>query len=375
MEDGNSIRIRLSVHRDKPVWLLYFPYGAETVQKIKQLKGSAWSRTKRCWYGPGTADWLKELKAILPECKFMEEVEAEPANTSPKADAEANSGKEQAINAEVDKFIRQMQTERNAASTVKTYAEGLRLFLNHVYPARPEALGNDDVNRFLHEYAFQQNLSRSWHRTLVSALRFYFRRMQGKVIDPEQIRYPKKDKLLPRVLDQKDIEKMLRLTTNIKHRCMLSLIYACGLRRGDLLRLKIHDIDGKRLLLFVHGGKGNKDRVVGIPQKMVERLREYYRQYQPKEWLFEGQVAGEPYSERSLQMVLKQALKRAGLREDASLHWLRHSFATHTLESGVDIAYIKELLGHSSIRTTEIYTHVSREKMRQIRSPFEDLDV
>ena len=152
---------------------------------------------------------------------------------------------------------------------------------------------------------------------------------------PEHIRYPRKDKLLPHVLDQKDIEKMLRLTTNIKHRCMLCLIYACGLRRGDLLNLKPQDIDGKRQQLFIRGGKGRKDRIVRIPPKMIEALRDYYKEYRPKFWLFEGQKSGEKYSERSIQLVMKQALERAGLRTDASLHWLRHSFATHTLENGV----------------------------------------
>lgn len=268
-----------------------------------------------------------------------------------------------------------METERLSKSTVKTYSDALRIFLEHIHPSTPEQVSNEDVNRFLHQYAFQRKLSISWHRTLISALKLYFRRFEGRKLDPEHIRYPKKDKLLPHVLDQKDIEKMLRLTTNIKHRCMLSLIYACGLRRGDLLNLKPQDIDGKRQQLFIRGGKGRKDRIVRIPPKMIEALRDYYKEYRPKFWLFEGQKSGEKYSERSIQLVMKQALERAGLRTDASLHWLRHSFATHTLENGVDITYIKEMLGHSSIRTTEIYTHVSNEKMRQIRSPFEDLDL
>ncbi|MBL0097596.1 MAG: tyrosine-type recombinase/integrase [Bacteroidetes bacterium] len=320
--------------------------------------------------------WVREVYPDISLEKMQPPVENDTTFVQPAENPVLSAnGYNTEIQEQVEKFIHLMETERLAGSTVQTYSEALRIFLQHIHPKPIDTICNDDVNQFLHQYAFQRKLSISWHRTIISALKLYFRRFEGKKLDPERIRYPKKDKLLPHVLDQKDIEKMIKLTKNRKHRSMLSLIYACGLRRGDLLNLKPRDIDSKRQQLFIRGGKGRKDRVVGIPQKMIESLREYYLQYRPKVWLFEGQKPGEQYSERSIQLVLKQALERAGLRSDASLHWLRHSFATHTLENGIDITYIKELLGHSSIRTTEIYTHVSREKMRQIRSPFEDLDL
>ncbi len=154
---------------------------------------------------------------------------------------------------------------------------------------------------------------------------------------------------------------------------MLSLIYACGLRRGELLSLKLTDIDRDRKVLWVRGGKGAKDRMIPISEKVLEMLREYYRGYRPKEWLFEGEKVGERYSERSLQNVLKQACARAGVNPNTTLHWLRHSYATHLLEAGTDLRYIQELLGHKSSRTTEIYTHVSTRALEQIRSPFDDL--
>ncbi len=378
MEKNNAIQVRKSTHRGTDIWELHFPYDAKLVQLVRGCGGVKWSHSKRCWYGPGTEAFLLLLKShvdCIVENDESPPLIAESADNPPAKSADEPLNAPQEIHRQVEKFIRQMETERLSKSTVKTYSDALRIFLEHIHPSTPEQVSNEDVNRFLHQYAFQRKLSISWHRTLISALKLYFRRFEGRKLDPEHIRYPKKDKLLPHVLDQKDIEKMLRLTTNIKHRCMLSLIYACGLRRGDLLNLKPQDIDGKRQQLFIRGGKGRKDRIVRIPPKMIEALRDYYKEYRPKFWLFEGQKSGEKYSERSIQLVMKQALERAGLRTDASLHWLRHSFATHTLENGVDITYIKEMLGHSSIRTTEIYTHVSNEKMRQIRSPFEDLDL
>ncbi len=168
---------------------------------------------------------------------------------------------------------------------------------------------------------------------------------------------------------------------NIKHRAMLSLIYACGLRRSELQNLKPQDtstslsagIDSTRGMLRVNQGKGKKDRMVPISEKLVSLLREYYQYEKPKEYLFEGAKQGENYSGTSLQQVLKQALVKANIKKPVTLHWLRHSYATHLLESGTDLRYIQELLGRNSSKTTEIYTHVSEKKLQLIRSPYDDL--
>ncbi len=154
---------------------------------------------------------------------------------------------------------------------------------------------------------------------------------------------------------------------------MLSLIYACGLRRSELLNLKPVHIDSKRHLLIVLNAKGKKDRVVPVSDKTIGMLRDYYKIYRPKIWMFEGQIAGEPYSETSLQDVLKHAVRKANIHKPVTLHWLRHSYATHLLESGTDLRYIQELLGHKSSKTTEIYTHVTEKSLEKIKSPFDDL--
>jgi len=145
------------------------------------------------------------------------------------------------------------------------------------------------------------------------------------------------------------------------------------LRRSELLNLKPTDVDSKRGLLIIRQGKGRKDRVTPISEKIIQMLREYYKMHRPKEWLFEGQNKGEQYSEKSLQSVLIQSLEKTGIKKPVSLHWLRHSYATHLLEAGTDLRYIQELLGHKSSKTTEIYTHVSTKSIRNIKSPFDDL--
>jgi integrase/recombinase XerD len=151
------------------------------------------------------------------------------------------------------------------------------------------------------------------------------------------------------------------------------LIYACGLRRSELLNLTLKDIHSERNLLLIRQSKGKKDRVVPLSKKLIAMLREYYKSYKPKHWLFEGQNAGEKYGERSIQLVLNQALEKASVKKPATLHSLRHSYATHLLENGTDLRYIQELLGHNSSKTTEIYTHVSTRNIQQIKSPFDEL--
>lgn len=171
-----------------------------------------------------------------------------------------------------------------------------------------------------------------------------------------------------------EVAQIIQVTRNEKHRCMLSLIYGCGLRRGELLNLKPMDVDSHRGVLIIRQAKGRRDRIVPISENTIEMLRKYYLAFRPKQWLFEGQYSGKPCSGRSLQMVLKHALKKANIRKPVTLHWLRHSYATHLLEAGTDLRFIQELLGHKSSKTTEIDTHVSNHSIRSIKSPLDTLD-
>ena len=201
----------------------------------------------------------------------------------------------------------------------------------------------------------------------------YFNTIHYKVIVTEKIHRPKREKVLPNVLSKEEIKLILNAHNNLKHKTMLSLIYSCGLRRSELLHLKPSDIDSKRGIVIIRQSKGKKDRIAPLSSKILEMLRAYYLLSKPKIWLFEGQTVGEQYSEYSLQNVLKQALQKVQIKKPVTLHWLRHSYATHLLESGTDLRYIQELLGHSSSKTTEIYTHVSTKNLQQIKSPFDDL--
>jgi len=192
-------------------------------------------------------------------------------------------------------------------------------------------------------------------------------------MNPELIHRPKRQKLLPNVLSKEEVKLILEAHGNLKHRVMLSMIYSSGLRCGELLSLKPNDIDTVRGVVIIRQAKGRKDRIAPLSVRVLDLLGEYYKSYKPLVWIFEGQEAGEPYDARSLQLVLKQALAKVKITKPVTLHWLRHSYATHLLESGTDLRYIQEILGHRSSKTTEIYTHVSTKSIQRIVSPFDYL--
>ncbi|OFX24965.1 MAG: hypothetical protein A2041_02765 [Bacteroidetes bacterium GWA2_31_9b] len=273
----------------------------------------------------------------------------------------------------LNKYINWLENTRYSPSTIKIYSEAMHNFLLY--------LGDDDANQVnddvFAEYVNRRILGNNYGPSLqnqnISAIKLFYREIVRAPIDVEQLNRPRREHRLPNVLSKSEIKSILEASKNIKHKTALSLIYACGLRRSELLNLKPRDIDSQRGFIKVYQGKGKKDRLVPISEKTIEMLREYYKKYKPKVWLFEGNPAGLQYSEASLQKILKNALKSANIKKPATLHWLRHSYATHLLEAGTDLRYIQELLGHKSSKTTEIYTHVTSQSLQNIRSPFDDL--
>ena len=277
------------------------------------------------------------------------------------------------INSHLTHFKNYLISQRYSPNTIKTYTDTLGVFFQFHSNKEPEQLGITEIIHFNTGYILRKNLSASYQNQVINAIKLFYRNRFNRVMDLNNIQRPRREKRLPNVLSKQEVKAILEAPTNLKHRAMLSLIYACGLRRSELLNLTLKDVLSDRNLLYIRQSKGKKDRVVPISHKTIEMLRDYYKAFKPKTWLFEGQYAGYHYSERSLQLVLKQALQKAGNQKPVSLHWLRHSYATHLLESGTDLRYIQELLGHSSSKTTEIYTHVTTKSLQQIRSPFDDL--
>ena len=276
-------------------------------------------------------------------------------------------------NPHLEHFKNYLISQRYSPNTIKTYTDALGVFFHYHSNKVPEQLGISEIIEFNTGYILRKNLSASYQNQVINAIKLFYRNRFNRVMDLNNIQRPRREKRLPNVLSKQEVKAILEAPTNLKHRAMLSLIYACGLRRSELLNLTLKDVLSDRNLLYIRQSKGKKDRVVPISHKTIEMLRDYYKAFKPKTWLFEGQEVGKKYSERSIQLVLNQAVEKAKIVKPVSLHWLRHSYATHLLENGTDLRYIQELLGHSSSRTTEIYTHVSTRNLQQIRSPFDDL--
>ena len=274
---------------------------------------------------------------------------------------------------EIQIFNRYLSSKRYSPNTIKVYSDSMSTFLRYFSMKDITDISNDDLIDFNNNYILKNNFSASFQNQVVNAVKLYFSAIQHKKIDVELIHRPRREKVLPNVLSKEEVKAILNAHVNIKHKMMLSLIYSCGLRCGELLALHPVHIDSKRNIIFLKNAKGKKDRIVPLSPLILKMLREYYKIYKPKTYLFEGQNISLPYDARSLQLILKQALEKTGIRKPVTLHWLRHSYATHLLESGTDLRYIQELLGHSSSKTTEIYTHVSTKSIQQIKSPFDDL--
>ena len=274
---------------------------------------------------------------------------------------------------QLEAFKSYMNYRRYSKNTIKTYSDALQIFFKFNATENLEQLTIEHLIKFNNEHILKNNYSASYQNQVINAIKLFYRNRFNRTMEVDFIQRPRREKRLPNVLSKLEVKSILESPINLKHRAMLSIIYACGLRRSELLNLTLKDVLSDRHLLFIRQSKGKKDRMLPISDKLISMLREYYRAYKPKRWLFEGQNPGEQYSERSIQLVLNQALNKARINKPVTLHWLRHSYATHLLENGTDLRYIQELLGHSSSKTTEIYTHVSTHSIQKIKSPFDDL--
>ncbi len=357
------------LHREQARFKLEFDYDSNLIKLLKNTADASWSQTLNAWYINNNLNLLQKLKKELAPLNVNLALNEQ---TQLLLDKKFKSLSEEA-ELKINYFIEWMRSKRYSESTIGTYTDALKTFLKFHSNKKIEELSNRDVIVFNNEYILKNKLSTSYQNQVVNGIKLFFRTIENKNIEIESIHRPKRNKLLPNVLSKEEVKLILSASPNIKHRAMLSLIYSCGLRRGELLNLKLTDIDSKRNLVIVRMAKGRKDRIVPLSEKILTLLREYFLAFKPNYWLFEGQDKKSQYDKRSIANVLNQALVKSGITKPVSLHWLRHSYATHLLESGTDLRYIQELLGHSSSKTTEIYTHVSNKELQKITSPFDTL--
>ena len=277
-----------------------------------------------------------------------------------------------AMKTKLTQFRDLLKVQCYAYRTVKSYSNCVAKFLMAFSAYKLEAVTEKNIANYIHHLVEKEGISASYQRQMLGAIGKYFELCEGRKLDLKHL-YPKRNQnRLPKYLTKDEVRKMLDRTSNLKHRCILMLLYGAGFRLSEVLNVKITDVDSSSMRLMVRGSKGNKDRLVVLSETLLLELRKYFLQYKPNVFLFEGPKGGK-YSSRSVQAIVKQAAQRAGISKPVTPHILRHSFATHLVESGIDIRYVQEMLGHNSIKTTQIYTHITDVAKGNLRSPLDML--
>ena len=352
---NSSIIYILDKHNDKNVIFLKFAYDTSLIKQVKQMVGARWSNSKKCWYVPDNETYREKF------------------NLEKNNETRLALSKIAAINQpHLKKYIETLQLKGYSEHTIRTYRNEFGQLLNIIKEKNVESCNEETIRNYFLYCKNDLKLSENSMHSRINAIKFFFEKVLHREKFFIEIHRPKKEKNLPKVIHTKDIKNLFESTTNLKHNTLLKLSYGMGLRVSEIVNLKISDIDSNQMMVLLERAKGKKDRYVNLPESILHQLRAYYKEYQPKEYLFEGQYGGQ-YSIRSAQQVFKAALKKSKINKDVGIHSLRHSYATHLLENGTDIRFIQELLGHKDIRTTLLYTEVSDTSIRKIVSPLDHI--
>ena len=343
---------------------------------MKQLAGSRWTPEERCWHIPYEKEAFAALKRMFGEAQVVvsqTSPDARSAHTPARSPRKPIPAPPLLHRDELIRMEQKMMLQRYSPNTVKTYKGFFALLLAHYPDRHPETLDKEALMAFLLHGVATRKWSESAQNQAVNAVKYYFEKVLGQERTFYELR-PRKSQKLPGVFSEEEVVKILRCVANLKHRTILMLIYSAGLRIGESVKMRKADICPERKSVFIKAGKGKKDRYSVLSDKMAGLLEAYLRVYRPAYWLFEGQDGGQ-YSSRSIQQIFRRAVEKAEVNPYSTVHTLRHSFATHLLERGMDLRYIQSLLGHSSSETTEIYTHITKKAREKLCSPLDFLDI
>lgn len=357
-----------------------FHYDLRIIDIVKTMPGRKWSPEQGFWYIPKSRFNLKKFtESFSPDIEVdYSALEIFPgpnlqvkkfqgnriSNTPPEEKNDKDLSPE---------YLEMLIRKRYSPNTIKTYTSYMKAFRKEFSDRNLDTITTREINAYILSLIRNKKISASQQNQRISAIKFYYEKVLGRNRMYFQISRPKKQKKLPRVLTVEEVEQILKHCNNPKHKCILMTLYSGGLRRSELINLKINDIDTDQMLIRIRDSKGNKDRYTLLSETLLKLLNDYFRFYKPMYWVFEGQNGGQ-YSATSIENIMRKALRNARITKHATPHTLRHSFATHLLEQGINLRYIQELLGHSSTKTTEIYTHVSSRQLSKIKNPLDNLN-
>lgn len=337
---------------------------------MKTVSGSRWTPDVRFWHIPYSPQAYKQLQQVFG----IGHIQVQQQAPSPKLKVDKKKHWEQLDHyPELIKLEERLRLQRYSYNTVKTYKSFFAQFLAYYPDQHPEKITKPAIETFLLRSSEERKWSESTQNQAVNAIKFYYEKVLGQPRTFYEFR-PKRSQSLPNVFSEQEVEKLFSVVSNLKHQTILMLIYSAGLRIGECIRMRKADLDLDRDTVFIKAGKGKKDRMSVLSQKFKGQLKHYLEAYEPDYWLFEGQTGG-PYSATSIQKIFRKAVDKAGINPFSTVHTLRHSFATHLLERGMDLRSIQELLGHNSSETTQIYTHITRKMKNKFVSPLDYLDI
>lgn len=345
-EKNKSPAVKIEFKENNKV-IIRVPYNQELIRKIKTISGRRWNPNEKYWEVPYDENLISRLQTL-----FEENISIDP-------------------NFYLTSLQKKLTIRKYSRRTIKSYIRYNRAFLLFT-GKNPEEVSNVDIKKYLYYMVERKKILVSTLNIIINALKFYYGNILKKKFIYE-VKRPKKDKKLPVILSKEEVKKILDVTINIKHKTVLMLLYSGGLRVGEIVKLKPEDIDANRKLIHIRASKGRKDRFTLLSEVVYKTLREYWKREKPKKWLFPSLDKEKHITTRTVQKIFQNVCQKAGIKKEVTVYSLRHSFATHLLESGIDLRCIQELLGHKSSKTTEIYTHVSTRDLGAIKSPLDDL--
>jgi integrase/recombinase XerD len=388
-------------HREQECIGIYFENNAAINNAIRQKAAARWSRTNKCWYVPLSKENYNKLafalkgKAVIEQALLhqyladkkkkqttniavipIKAIQQKPAIIIPKKISHYKAIKIQQVNSHVlPKMEEHLKLKAYSTSTKRTYLQEMSHLLGMLKNIPADDLTAEHLKRYMVYCSEEMKLKENSLHSRINALKFYYEQVLRREKFFWEIPRPKKQLILPKVLGEDEVARLFNALGNLKHKAMLFTAYSAGLRVSEIAALKIRDIDSSRMQMLIENAKGKKDRYVNLSPVLLDVLRAYIRTYKPKPryFLFESEHSGEGYPTRTIQRIFQLAKEKAKISKAVGIHSLRHSFATHMLEKGIDIRYIKDLLGHFSIKTTERYLHVKREHLVNIISPLDDL--
>ena len=353
--------------------LIKFDYNKELINSVKRIKGARWSQTKKSWYIEKSDFDLHTAFDALTSLAHIDYSSLKRNRKSINQPVVLSKNKVEKLKVKLPAaYYDMLDQKRYSDSTKATYTNYFEDYIRYFNGRSLDDITVEEINGYILKLIRDQNMSASQQNQRINSIKFYYEKVLGYDKLYYKIERPKKKHALPNVLSVGEVKKIIDSTRNIKHKCIISLLYSAGLRRSELINLKLDSILTGQMQIKITNSKGDKDRYVGLSAHLLKLLREYYKEFKPKEWLIEGKN-GEQYSATSVLNVVKQAAKKAGISRRVTPHMFRHSFATHHLESGTDLRYIQEFLGHSSSKTTEIYTHVAKTDFSKFRNPLDSM--